>query len=92
METMKSEIDFMHSNQIWSLVNTPEGIIHIECKWIYKKTIGLDGKLKNYKVRLVMNDYNQRERIDYHEIFSSVVILKSIHTLLAIAAFHDYEI
>ena len=39
-----------------------------------------------------MKGYSQHEGIDYHEIFSSVAILKSIHTLLAIATFHNYEI
>ena len=32
MEAMKSEIDSMHSNQIWSLVDPPKGIIPIGCK------------------------------------------------------------
>ena len=32
MEAMKSEIDSMHSNQVWSLVDPPEGIIPIRCK------------------------------------------------------------
>ena len=32
VEAMKSEIDFMHSNQIWSLVDPPEEIIPIGCK------------------------------------------------------------
>ena len=32
MELMKSEIDSMHSNQIWSLIDPPEGIIPIGCK------------------------------------------------------------
>ena len=92
MEAMKSEIDSLHSNQIWSLVDPPECIVPIGCKWIYKKKIGLDGKVETYKVRLVGKGYNQRKGIDYHKIFSSVAMLKSIRTLLAIAAFHDYEI
>ena len=32
MEAMKSENDSMHSNQIWSLVDPPEGIVPIGCK------------------------------------------------------------
>ena len=32
MEVMKSKIDSMHSNQIWSLVDLPEDIVPIECK------------------------------------------------------------
>ena len=34
---IKSEIDSMHSNQVWTLVDPPEGIVPIGCKWIYKR-------------------------------------------------------
>ena len=92
MEAIKSEIDSMHFNQVWSLVDLPEDIVPIGCKQIYKRKIESDGKIETYKVRLIMKSYSQREDIDYHEIFLSVAMLKSIHTLLAIVAFHDYEI
>ena len=59
---------------------------------MYKKIIESDGKVETYKARLVAKGYSQCEGIDYHKIFSSVAMLKSIHTLLAIAAFHDYKI
>ena len=36
--------------------------------------------------------FRQTHGIDYDETFSPVVILKSIRILLAIAAYHDYEI
>ena len=32
LDALKSEIDFMHSNQVWTLVNPPESIIPIGCK------------------------------------------------------------
>ena len=57
-----------------------------------QKKIDADGKVETHKARLVAKDYSQREGIDYQKIFSSVAILKSIHTLLAIAAYYDYEI
>ena len=36
--------------------------------------------------------YSQHEGIDYQDTFSSVAMLKHIHTLLAVAAYFDYEI
>ena len=92
MEAMKSEIDSMHSKQVWSLVDQPEGIVPIECKWIYKKKIDANSKVETYKTRLVAKGYSQHEGTDYQETFLSVAMLKSIHTLLAIAAYYDYEI
>ena len=88
----KSEIDSMHSNQVWSLVDPSEGIVPIGYKWIYKRKIRSNGKVETYKARLVVKGYSQHKGIDHHKIFLPVAILKSIHTLLAIAAFHDYEI
>ena len=32
LEAMRSEIDSMHSNQVWTLVDPPEGIVPIGCK------------------------------------------------------------
>ncbi|GJW00827.1 retrotransposon protein, putative, ty1-copia subclass [Tanacetum coccineum] len=52
----------------------------------------MDGKVHTYKARLVANGYTQTHGIDYEETFSPVAKIKSIRIILAIAAFHDYEI
>jgi len=41
LEVIQSEMESMYSNQIWTLVDPPEGIVPIGCKWIYKRKIGL---------------------------------------------------
>ena len=38
-DAMKSEIDPMHSNQVWTLVDPPEGVISIKCKMDLQKKI-----------------------------------------------------
>jgi hypothetical protein len=40
---MRSEIDSMDNNQVWNLVDPPDGVKPIECKWIYKKKRDMDG-------------------------------------------------
>ena len=92
LDAMKSEIDSMHLNQVWTLVDPPEGIVLIGCKWIYKRKIDINGKIETYKAKLVAKGYSQRKGINYQKIFSSVAILKFIHTLLAVAAYYDYKI
>ncbi len=57
---MKSEMDSMHKNQVWHLVNPPEGIGTIGNKWVFKKKIGSYGKVETYKVRLVVKGFHQR--------------------------------
>ena len=36
--------------------------------------------------------FRKKQSVDYDETFSPVAMLKSIRILLAIAAYHDYEI
>jgi hypothetical protein len=55
--TMRSEIDSMGENQVWSLVDPPDGVRPIECKWIYKKTKDMDGNVHIYKARLVAKGF-----------------------------------
>ena len=70
LSTIKSEIDSTHSNQVWTLVDPPKGIVPIGYKWIYKRKIGVDDKVETYKARLVAKNYSQHEGIDYQKNFS----------------------
>ncbi|KAK8632907.1 hypothetical protein V6N13_073286 [Hibiscus sabdariffa] len=92
LEAMRSEIDSMSENQVWTFVEPPEGIKPIGCKWVFKKKTDMDGNVQTYKGRLVAKGFRQIHGVDYDETFSPVAMFKSIRILLAIAAFHDYEI
>ncbi|KAK8694010.1 hypothetical protein V6N13_071574 [Hibiscus sabdariffa] len=43
LEAMRSEMDSMSENQVWTLVEPPEGIKPIGCKWVFKKKTDMDG-------------------------------------------------
>ncbi|KAK8975594.1 hypothetical protein V6N11_035652 [Hibiscus sabdariffa] len=92
LEAMRSEMDSMSENQVWTLVEPPEGIKPIGCKWVFKKKTNMDGNVQTYKGRLVAKGFRQIHGADYDETFSPVAMFKSIRILLVIAAFHDYEI
>ena len=53
LEAMKSKIESMIINNVWILIDPPEGVKPIECKWIFKKKKNADGKVETYKVRLI---------------------------------------
>ena len=89
---IKLEMASMHSNSVWQLVDLPEEVKPIECKWIFKRKRGADGKVETYKARLVAKGYTLKKGVDYKETFSPIAMLKSIRILLAIAAYFDYEI
>jgi hypothetical protein len=82
----------MGENQVWKLVDSPDGVRPIEFKWIYKKKKDMDGNVNIYKARLVAKGFRQVQGVDYDETFSPVATLKSIWIILAIDAYFDYEI
>ncbi|KAK9187230.1 hypothetical protein WN944_018622 [Citrus x changshan-huyou] len=89
---MNQEMKSMYSNKVWELVDAPNEVKPIGCKWIYKRKRGVDGRVEIFKARLVAEGFTQKEGINYEETFSPVAMLKSIRILLSIAAVLDYEI
>ena len=53
---------------------------------------GADGNVEIFKARLIVKGYSQLEGIDYQDTFLPIAMLKSIRTLLIVAAYFDYEI
>ena len=66
---MKFEMESMKVNDVWILVDPPEGVKPIGCKWVFKRKRGADEKVETYKVCLVAKEYRQRYGIDYDEMF-----------------------
>ena len=92
LEAMRSEMQSMYDNQVWTLIDPPEGTKTIGCKWVFEMKSDMDGNLHTFKARLVVKGFKQTYGIDYDEIFSPVAMLKSIRILIAIAVYYDYEI
>ena len=54
---MQSEIESMHDNQVWNLVDPIDGVRLVECKWIFKKKLDMDGNVHIHKARLVAKGF-----------------------------------
>ena len=87
--TMKDELDSMKSNEVWDLVELPQGAKAIGCKWVYKTKRDSLCNIERYKVRFVAKGFTQKEGIDYKETFSPVSKKDSFCIILALVA-HFY--
>jgi len=92
MTTMQEEVEALHKNKTWSLVELPEGRKAIGCKWVYKIKRDSNKQVERYRARLVVKGYAQKEGIDFSEIFSPVVRLITIRVVLALCAAFDLHL
>ena len=85
---MKDEMDSLLRNQTWELTELPSGKKALHNKWVYRVKNVHDGS-KRYKARLVVKGFQQKQGIDYSEIFSPVVKITTIRLVLAMVATED---
>ena len=81
---MKDEMDEMDSlmtNQTWELTELLAGRKALHNKWVYIIKDEHDAS-KRYKARLVVKGFQQKEGIDYTDIFSLVVKMTTIKLVL----------
>ncbi|RVW58917.1 Retrovirus-related Pol polyprotein from transposon TNT 1-94 [Vitis vinifera] len=67
---MKDEMSSMKCNDVWDLVELPNGAKTIGCKWVFKTKKDSLGNIERYKARLVAKAFTHKEGIDYTETFS----------------------
>ena len=90
---MDEEMDSLHRNQTWKLVDKPKGGRVVGCKWVFKKKEGVPRvKASRFKARLVAKGYTQKEGVDFNEIFSPVVRHTSIRILLSLVVHKGLEL
>eukprot|EP00253_Pinus_taeda_P009951 PITA_09951 len=89
---MKEEMMALSKNGTWDLVELPKGKKTVGCKWVFKLKRGVNDTEDRYKARLVAKGFSQKAGIDFHEIFSPVVKIVSIRTVLALVALFDLEL
>ena len=88
--SIHEELQAMESNGTWSVVSLPTGKTPIGCRWIFKNKFNADGTLAHHKARLVAKGYNQREGIEFLEVFSPVAKMVNVKVLLTLVASHNW--
>ncbi|CAI7816768.1 unnamed protein product [Closterium sp. NIES-53] len=82
-KAMESELKSIEENGTWELVELPEGRNAITSKWLFRIKSDADSKIERYRSRLVAKGYQQKEKMDYKELFAPVVKPTTLRTLLA---------
>ncbi|KAK1617656.1 hypothetical protein QYE76_023173 [Lolium multiflorum] len=89
---MEDELKSMGSNDVWYLVEVPNGAKRVGCKWVYKTKYDPKGNIERFKARLVAKGFTQREGIDYNETFSPVSSKDSFRIVVVLVAHFDVEL
>ncbi|GJS00330.1 retrovirus-related pol polyprotein from transposon TNT 1-94 [Tanacetum coccineum] len=76
--------------QVWILVDLPNGKKAIGTKWVFRNKKDERGIVIRNKARLVIQGHRQEEGIDYEEVFAPVVRIEAIRLFLAYASFMGF--
>ena len=89
---MKEEMNSMTSNRVWDLVELPNGVKVVGCKWVFKTKNDSPGNIERHKARLVAKGFTQREGIDYTETFSPISKKDSLRIIMALVVHFDFDL
>jgi len=89
---MQDEMKSLHEDETFELVKLPKGKKALKNKWVFRIKQEEHSSQPRFKARLVVKGFNQRKGIDFDEIFSPVVKMTSIQTVLGMAASFNLEI
>ncbi|GJV16848.1 putative ribonuclease H-like domain-containing protein [Tanacetum coccineum] len=91
-ETAFLEMQQFKFQNVWILVDLPEGKYAIGTKWILKNKRDARGIVVRNKARLVAQGHRQEEGIDYDEVFAPVARIEAIRLFLAFASYMGFMV
>ncbi|GKD73583.1 putative ribonuclease H-like domain-containing protein, partial [Tanacetum coccineum] len=92
IEAMQEGLLQFKLQEVWTLVELPNGKRAIGNKWVFRNKKDERGIVIKNKERLVAQGYTQEEEIDYDKVFAPVARIKAIRLFLAYASFKDFVV
>ena len=92
VEAMVREMQSLHQNKVWALVEPPPNRKVIGSKWVFKRKVNTNGEVERHKACLVAQGFSQKYGLDYEETFSPVVRFESIRSVIALGAQHKLQL
>nr|GEW34396.1 retrovirus-related Pol polyprotein from transposon TNT 1-94 [Tanacetum cinerariifolium] len=90
VDAMQEEMQQFKFQNVWVLVDLPEGKYAIGTKWILKNKRDARGIVVCNKARLVAQGHRQEEGIDYDEVLAPVAKIEAIRLFLAFASYMGF--
>jgi hypothetical protein len=83
-QTMLDEMEFLFEHRTWELVRRSEtrGRKSIACRWVYTVKCDEMGRIKRYKVRLVIRGFKQQLGLEYSETYAPVVRFETMRAAI----------
>ncbi|GJV37203.1 putative ribonuclease H-like domain-containing protein [Tanacetum coccineum] len=92
IEAMQEELLQFKLQEVWTLVDLPNGKRAIGSKWVFRNKKDERRIMIRNKARLVAQGYTQEEGIDYDEVFAPIARIEAIRLFLAYASFKDFVV
>ncbi|GKB59137.1 zinc finger, CCHC-type containing protein [Tanacetum coccineum] len=88
-EAINDDMDSIMANNTWVLADLPPGCKPLGYKWIFKRKLKVNGTIKKFKARLVIQGFRQKSRIYYFDIYAPVARISTIRLLITLASIHN---
>lgn len=90
-KAMDIELKSLTENNTWDVIDKPENCDVIDSKWVYRIKRENQGKVSNFKARLVARGFQQIGLL-FEDIYSPVAKLNTFRLLLAISVNYGWVI
>ncbi|GKB48666.1 zinc finger, CCHC-type containing protein [Tanacetum coccineum] len=88
-EAINDEMDSIMGNNTWVLDDLPLVYRPLGCKWIFKRKLKVDGTVKKFKARLVIQGFKQKSRIDYFDTYATMARISIIRLLISMTSIRN---